>query len=64
MNTAFDPLVSEFESSEQEEKYNTWLQAKIDAANVSTNPTVPHDEAMARVRLKLKQLQHNRKNDV
>jgi hypothetical protein len=44
------PLVSEFETVEQAEAYLRWLEAKVAAARADERPTVPHDEAMARVR--------------
>lgn len=30
MNTVFDPIVSEFDSSDHEAEYNVWFRAKIE----------------------------------
>jgi len=48
-NTALDPLVSEFETVEQEASYIAWLRAKAAASLADPRPTIPHDEAMARI---------------
>lgn len=45
----FDPLVSPFESPEAEASYDRWFRAKVQEALNDPRPTVPHDEAMARV---------------
>ena len=47
MNTALSPLVSEFETAEQEASYIAWLQAKAAASLADPRPAVPHDEVMA-----------------
>ncbi len=46
----YSPIVSEFESAEQEESYLRWLEAKVAKSRADPRPPVPHDEAMARVR--------------
>jgi hypothetical protein len=48
-----DPLVSEFASEEAAESYDSWFRAKVAASLDDTRPSVPHDEAMARVRATL-----------
>jgi hypothetical protein len=57
MNTAIklDPLISEFETTEQEDHYNEWLRRKVQAAMDDTRPSLPHDEAMAHVDVLLQQ---------
>lgn len=50
MSTKLDPLVSEFETTEEEVAYDHWFRAKVEKAINSPHPPVPHDEAMARVR--------------
>lgn len=52
----YSPIVSEFESEEQEQSYLRWLKAKIAAARADTRPRVPHDEAMARIRKRLAEI--------
>jgi hypothetical protein len=59
--TKLDPIVSEFETSEQEEHYNKWLQTKVQAAMADTRPGIPHDEAMALLNLKLEALRQARR---
>jgi hypothetical protein len=47
MSTVLSPLVSEFETAEQEASYTAWLQAKTAASLADPRPAVPHDEVMA-----------------
>ena len=47
--TTFDPLVSEFETQEQANSYDRWLQREVQEAIDSKRPSLPHDAAMARV---------------
>lgn len=47
MSTALSPLVSEFETTEQETSYTTWLRAKVAASLADPHPAIPHDEVMA-----------------
>ena len=49
----YSPIVSEFESAEQEASYLRWLEAKVAKSLADPRPPVPHDEAMARIRRKL-----------
>ena len=46
----YSPIVSEFDSPEDEAAYLEWLRAKIAASLADPRPPVPHDEAMARMR--------------
>jgi hypothetical protein len=46
----YSPIVSEFGSEEEEQAYLVWLKAKVEASRADPRPSVPHDEAMARVR--------------
>jgi hypothetical protein len=47
MSTALSPLVSEFETTEQEASYTAWLRAKVAASLADPRPAIPHDEVMA-----------------
>ncbi|BAO80160.1 hypothetical protein SRAA_0306 [Serpentinimonas raichei] len=47
MSVALSPLVSEFETAEQEASYTAWLQAKVAASLADPRPPIPHDEVMA-----------------
>lgn len=42
-----DPIISEFDTSEEAEAYEAWFRAKVEASMASTAPRVPHDEVMA-----------------
>ncbi len=53
IDQAFDPLVSPFESNEQEASYNAWLNAKFDVSVNDARPNIAHDEAMAKIKLLL-----------
>ena len=44
------PLVSEFETEEQETSYTAWLQAKVQASLDDPCPSISHDEVMAEAR--------------
>ena len=47
MSTALSPLVSEFETAEQEASYTAWLRTKVVASLADPRPAIPHDEVMA-----------------
>ncbi|EBB6195698.1 TPA: antitoxin [Salmonella enterica] len=49
MGTALSPIVSEFETAEQEASYNEWLRAKVAASLDDPRPAIPHDEVMAEI---------------
>ena len=49
MTAAFSPLVSEFESAEQEASYTAWLKTKVAASLADPRPAIPHDEVMAKM---------------
>jgi predicted esterase len=44
-----DPIVSEFESEEAAEAYDTWFRAQVEKALAETGPGIPHEEVMAGV---------------
>ena len=45
----YSPIVSEFESAEQEASYLHWLQRKVDEARADPRPSIPHDQVMAKI---------------
>lgn len=47
MSTVLSPIVSEFETEEQEASYTAWLKAKIQASLNDPRPNIPHDQVMA-----------------
>jgi hypothetical protein len=50
MTAKRDPIVSEFETEEEEASYNEWFRKKVEASLADPRPSVPHDEAMDRIR--------------
>ena len=55
MNAVLSPMVSEFETQEQEASYTQWLRDKYAANLADTRPNIPHDEVMAKARALLDQ---------
>jgi hypothetical protein len=49
MNAVLSPIVSEFETQEQADSYDRWFRAKVQAAMDDPRPSIPHDQAMAKV---------------
>lgn len=62
MSTVLSPIVSEFETEEQESSYNLWFRAKVEEALHSTAPRMPHDAAMAKVNSQLDERRKARAN--
>ena len=56
MNAVLSPLVSEFETAEQEASYTTWLKAKVAASLADPRPGIPHDEVERRMAERLQRL--------
>jgi hypothetical protein len=50
MSAKPDPIVSEFDSPEDEAAYDEWFRKKVAESLADPRPPVPHDEAMARIR--------------
>ena len=50
MNTKFDPIVSEFDSSDHKAEYNAWFRAKVAKASADPRPAIPHDQVVARLK--------------
>jgi hypothetical protein len=50
MGTALSPMVSEFETEEEEAIYNAWFKAKVQESVDDTRPLIPHDQVMAEAR--------------
>ncbi|CZZ93343.1 Uncharacterised protein [Bordetella ansorpii] len=53
MGAVLPPTTSEFETEEQAARYDRWFRAKVEASRNDPRPSIPHDEAMARIREKL-----------
>ena len=54
------PHVSEFATTDEAEAYDRWFRAKVRASLADPRPSVPHDEAMTRVRATIEAAQQNR----
>lgn len=63
MNESLSPIVSEFETEEQEASYNRWFQAKVEEAMNSEKPRLAHDAAVAKVRAMLEERRQARANN-
>ena len=50
MSTKLSPIVSEFETVEQEASYVEWLKAKVKASLDDPRPSIPHDQVMSELR--------------
>lgn len=44
------PLVSEFPTTEEAEAYDRWFRDQVRSSLDDPRPSIPHDEAMARIR--------------
>lgn len=56
------PIVSEFETAEQEASYNQWFRVRVEEALHSDKPRLPHDIAMAKVQAMLEERRNARAN--
>jgi hypothetical protein len=56
MNAIRSPIVSEFETAEQEASYTAWLRAKVAASLADPRPPIPHDEVERRMAERFAQL--------
>ena len=60
MSEALSPIVSEFETAEQEAEYSPSLQSNGAASLADPRPPIPHDEVERRMAERLAKL-HKRK---
>lgn len=63
MSTVLSPIVSEFETAEQEASYTAWLQAKVAASLADPRPAIPHDEVMAEMDALIEDIAAKKRND-
>ena len=56
------PIVSEFETQEQETSYGQWFKAGVEEALRSENPCLPHVAAMAKLQIMLEEWRKARAN--
>ena len=62
MSTVLSPIVSEFETEEQEASYDRWFRVKVEEALNSKKPRLPHDAAMVKVQAMLEERRKSRAN--
>lgn len=48
-----DPLIYEFENEDTAADYDAWFRAKVQNAMDSSEPAIPHDEVVSRMRARL-----------
>lgn len=49
MTAKRDPIVSEFDSPEEEAAYDAWFRKKVAESLADPRPSIPHDEVMAEI---------------
>ncbi|KMZ13435.1 hypothetical protein BHUM_01811 [Candidatus Burkholderia humilis] len=47
MAKRLDPLISEFDTFEDAERYDEWFRAEVEASLSDPSPCIPHDQVMA-----------------
>jgi hypothetical protein len=47
------PIMSEFATSTEAEAHDLWFRSQVKASLADNRPSIPHDEAMARLRAKI-----------
>ena len=62
MTATFDPLVSEFDTPEQEADYTAWLREQVAVSLADPRPSIPHDEVERRMALRLTKLRDQHKS--
>jgi len=50
MTAVLDPIVSEFETEEQEQAHTDWLCAELERRSAIQQELIPHDQVMAEMR--------------
>lgn len=50
------PIISEFDTDEQEASYDRWFRAKVAASLADPRPAIPHDEVMAEMDVLIEQI--------
>jgi len=63
MGTSLDPLISGFDTAEQEASHTAWLRSEIAKSIADPRPSIPHDEAMARIRHTIQALKSKAQGD-
>jgi len=63
IGTVLDPLISGFDTAEQEASHTAWLRSEIAKSIADPRPSIPHDEAMARIRHTIEALKRKAQGD-
>jgi len=51
MHAVLDPIVSEFDTQEQEERHTAWIRAELERRNLAPQELIPHDQVMAEMKI-------------
>lgn len=62
MSVLLSPIVSQFDTEEQEASHDKWFRAKVEEAMRSEKPRLPHDEAMAKFQAMIEERRKVRAN--
>ncbi len=62
MSVSPSPIVSQFDTEEQEASHDQWFRAKVEEAMHSEKPRLPHDAAMTKVQAILEERRKSRAN--
>lgn len=62
MSVLLSPIVSQFDTEQQEASHDQWFRAKVEEALHSEKPRLPHDAAMVKVRVMLEERRKSRAN--
>jgi hypothetical protein len=50
MSTPLDPRISEFETQEQADSYDSWFRDRVQRSLDDSRPSIPHDDVIAEMR--------------
>jgi hypothetical protein len=50
MSQTLSPIVSEFQTTDEESQYIAWLNAKVAKSLADSSPNIPHDQVLAEAR--------------
>jgi len=62
MSVSPSPIVSQFDTEEQEASHDQWFRAKVEEAMHSEKLRLPHDAAMTKVQAILEERRKSRAN--
>lgn len=61
MNATVSPIVSEFATNEDAERYDRWFRAKVTASLGDGQPCIPHDQVMAEMEAIIEEAERKRR---